>query len=87
MNRFSRWFLLPVTSKRLDASAAQIMCWIAGISIMVLGVFKLRRLLLNETDLFFGMLLVLMVTLLFFLIGLVLPVATGSFRQSDPNKG
>ena len=75
MNRIATWFLHPLTSKRLDATAGQIVCWLAGISIMVIGIFKLCSLPLDETGLFFGVLLVLTVTLLFVLIGLVLPVA------------
>ena len=86
MNRISKWLLLPLTSKRLDATAGQIACWLCGISIMVIGIFKLCSLPLDETGLFFGVLLVLTVTLLFVLIGLVLPVATLSFGRHDPSK-
>jgi hypothetical protein len=86
MNRISKWFLFPLSSKRLDTTAAQIVCWLAGISIMVIGVFKLCSLPLSETGLFFGMLSILTVTLLFFLIGLVLPIATASFGRNDPSQ-
>jgi hypothetical protein len=49
--------------------------------VLVLGFFKLFRLPLNETELFFGVLLVLSVTLMGILIGLVLPLAANKNRR------
>jgi hypothetical protein len=54
---------------------AQASCWLTAGIVLVLGFFKLTRLPLNETELFFGVLLVLTVGLLATLIGMVLPIA------------
>ena len=74
MNALSRLLQRPLTSSMFDARVGQMACWLGSLLIMVLGIFKLTRLPLNETELFFGVLLVMTVTLLGVLIGLVLPL-------------
>lgn len=73
MTTWLRPFLRPLTSVRFDIFAGRIACWATAILVMVLGLFKLTRLPLSETELFFGLLLVLGVTMQMILIGLVLP--------------
>ncbi len=77
MNHVFRMMIRPLTSGSTDAKWAQIACWLASGMVLVLGMLKLTKLPLTETELFFGVLLVLTVGLLGLLIGLVLPLAVG----------
>ncbi|MEX0939041.1 MAG: hypothetical protein WDZ59_14355 [Pirellulales bacterium] len=70
-----RQFIRPLTSQAFDVRMAQLSCWLAAGMVLVLGFFKLTQLPLNETEWFFGVLLVLTVGLLATLIGMVLPIA------------
>ena len=76
-----RSMLRPLTSDTFDAKAGQVACWLVSGLVLVLGFLKLFRLPLSETELFFGILLVLAVALLGVLIGLVLPIAAASKRS------
>jgi hypothetical protein len=76
MERVFRLLTRPLSSARWDAKFGQIVCWLVSMMVLVLGMFKLTRLPLTETELFFGILLVLTVTLLGLLIGLVLPLTS-----------
>lgn len=75
MSQILQWLRRPLSSQAFDVKAGQIVCWLVSPLVLVLGVFKLCRLPLNETQLFFGILLVLAVALLGVLLGLVLPLA------------
>jgi hypothetical protein len=50
-------------------------CFAGAVMLMVLGGFTLSRLPLDKAGLFFGVLQLLAVTLLYVLVGLVLPLA------------
>ena len=76
----------PLTSQAFDAKTGQFACWLASGLVLVLGMLKLCRLPLNETELFFGVLLVLAVSLLGVLIGLVLPIAARGTMSELTNR-
>jgi hypothetical protein len=86
VSRLFRSLSRPLTSQGFDVKAGQIACWCASIAIMMIGILKLGRLPLNETELFFGVLLVMTVTLLGVLIGLVLPMAAQFDSAPRPAK-
>lgn len=75
MNPLLRLMTRPLTSNMTDVKWGQCACWLASIAVLVLGMYKLTDLPLTETELFFGLLLVVAVTMLGVLIGLVLPLA------------
>ncbi len=75
MSSFLKVLSRPLTSATLDAKAGQLACWGTAIFVLMLGFYKLVRLPLTETELFFGVLLVASVSMLCVLIGLVLPLA------------
>lgn len=75
MGNAIRRFTKPMTSQAFDAKVAQIAAWGAAIAVLVLGFQKLCRLPLTETELFFGVVLVMTLGLMMTLIGLVLPLA------------
>ena len=83
MSAIVKSLLRPLTSDGFDAKAGQLACWLVSALVLVLGFLKLFRLSLSETELFFGILLVLAVTLLGVLIGLVLPIAADSKRSGS----
>jgi predicted membrane-bound spermidine synthase len=65
----------PLTAHDFDAKWGQIICWVISCVVLLGGIRELTLLPLTETELFFGLLLVLAVTMLGVLIGLVLPLA------------
>ena len=71
----------PLTTPAFDVRLARTLCWLGSAAILILGFVKLTRLPLSETELFFGVLLVLAVGLLGVLIGLVLPMAVRGERD------
>jgi len=73
MTAWMKPLVRPLTSARFDVFAGRLACWVAAILVLVLGFFKLTQLPLSETELFFGLLLVLAVTMQMILFGLVLP--------------
>ncbi|WP_166829657.1 hypothetical protein [Thalassoroseus pseudoceratinae] len=75
MPELLRFLHRPLTSVTLDAKAGQLVSWFAALLVLILGFYKVVRLPLSETELFFGLLLVATVSLLCVLIGLVLPLA------------
>lgn len=75
MSHLLRMMTLSLTSNQTDVRWGQIACWLSAVTALVLGMLKLAELPLTETELFFGVLLVLTVALLGVLIGLVLPLA------------
>lgn len=76
-------FFKSITSQSFDAKVGQIGCWIAAVTVLGMGMYKLTKLPLSETELFFGVLLVLTVSLLMVLMGLILPLTL--CRAKDPD--
>ena len=76
MNRILRVLNRPLTTFELDAKWGQTICWLISCVVLILGIRELTLLPLTETELFFGLLLFLAVSMLGVLIGLVLPLAT-----------
>ncbi len=56
MSQISRLLTRPFTSETLDTKVGQIGCWLLSALVLVLGILKLCRLPVNETQLFFGVL-------------------------------
>ncbi|MCA9156262.1 MAG: hypothetical protein R3C99_19165 [Pirellulaceae bacterium] len=84
MTRILRLFRYDLTSPRLDAKVGQILCWLSSAGVMTLGMWKLTRLQVTEKELFFGVLLVLAVSLLGVVLGMLLPLVEDvSRRQRD----
>jgi hypothetical protein len=75
-------FFKCITSQSFDAKVGQIGSWIAANTVLCLGMYKLTKLPLSETELFFGVLLVLTVSLLMVLMGLILPLTYGKANDS-----
>ena len=75
MSNFRRLLTFPLSSSTFDRRIGQWICWSISILILMLGFYKLSCLPVNEKELFFGILLVIAVSLLGVLIGLVLPLA------------
>ena len=73
---------LRITNDSFDAKFGQFVCFAAAVLMMVLSFLKLTRLDLTEAQLFFGMLLSLIVPLLLIIIGLLLPVARAARGKS-----
>jgi hypothetical protein len=73
-------FLKSITSQSFDAKVGQMGSWLAAIVVFCMGMYKLTKLPLSETELFFGLLLVLTVSLLMVLMGLILPLTQ---RKAD----
>jgi len=69
-----RLFTRNLTSTGFDAKMAKMACWICSAVVMVAGILKLARLQLTESELFFGILLVLAVAILFIILGLLMPI-------------
>jgi hypothetical protein len=74
MTNVLRLFKRNLTSTGFDAKAAQMGCWICSLIVMVAGILKLTRLQLTEAELFFGVLLVMAVTVLGIIAGLLMPI-------------
>ena len=85
MNHVFRMMTRPLTYSGTDAKLLQITCWLASGMVLVLGMLKLTTLPLTETELFFGLLLVLTVGLLGVLIGLVVPLTVGRDAGGQTN--
>ena len=75
MTQVLQLFKRTLTSTRFDATFAQFCLWTCSLIVLVAGILKLSRLQLNEAELFFGLLLVMTLSLLLAVAGLVLPVA------------
>ena len=70
VQHFKRHF----TSTRFDVKAAQLILWCIALIIMVGGIHKLTRFDLTESQFFFGILLIMLVTLQIIVGGLLLPI-------------
>jgi len=86
MNRFFRMMVWPLTSTQTDAKHARLVCWITSAVALVLGMYKLTTLPLNEAELFIGTLLVFVVAMIGVLIGLVLPTANARDENGPSNR-
>lgn len=69
-----------ITSDAWDGRLGQLVCFLAGVLVLVLSLWKLTRLELTEAQLFFGVLLSLAVPLLFIVVGLLLPISAALRR-------
>ena len=74
MAQFVQQFKRNVTSTRSDVKIAQWILWSIALLIIVGGIYQLTRFQLTESQFFFGILLVLSVSLQVILGGLLLPV-------------
>jgi uncharacterized membrane protein YiaA len=63
-----------VTSDLFDVKFGQGACFLAGLLVFVLSFWKMTRLELTESQLFFGVLLSFATPLLFIIMGLLLPI-------------
>ena len=75
-------FFKSITSQSFDVKFGQVGSWIAAVAVLGMGMYKLTKLPLSETELFFVVLLVLTVTLLMVLMGLILPLTYGKANDS-----
>lgn len=64
MRNAVRFLMRPISTNRFDGRLAQFSCYAGSLMVLVLGILKLCRLGLDEAHLFFGLLLVLCLTLL-----------------------
>jgi hypothetical protein len=64
-----------ITSDTFDTKLGQAVCFITSVLVLVLSMWKLTRLDLSESQLFFGVLLSGCVPLLCVVVGLLLPIA------------
>ena len=62
-------------SKACCPSGLQVFCFLGGVAILVVGVFRLMKLGPTEAQMFFGILLVLVVAMLAAVIGLLSDIA------------
>ncbi|MBI1746090.1 MAG: hypothetical protein HYR55_05835 [Acidobacteria bacterium] len=77
----ARFFGRTITSDAFDTRLGQAVCFVGGMLMVVVSMWKLTRLELSEAQFFFGLLLSLCVPLLLFIVGLVLPIATTARKQ------
>ena len=72
-----------VSSEAFDVKLGQGVCFVGGVVVLAVSLWKLTRLELSEVQFFGGMLLSLCVPLLLLIVGMVLPGAVaGSKPQS-----
>ena len=69
MRNAVRFLMRPISSCRFDDRLAQISCYAGSLLVLVLGMLKLCRLGLDEAHLFFGVVLVLCLTVLLIICG------------------
>jgi uncharacterized membrane protein YiaA len=77
----TRFFGRRISSDALDQRLGQVVCFVAGVVVLVVSMWKLTRLDLSEAQFFFGLLLSLCVPLLLVIAGLVLPIASTAWKQ------
>ncbi len=82
--RIAKMFTRQLSSVDFDAGMGQLACWAASLLMLVLGVFKLVALPLTETELFFGVLIVLAVALLGVNLGMLVRI-DGKLHRRDRN--
>lgn len=67
-------FFKSRTTQSFDSKVGQVGSWFAAVFLLGMGFYKLSKLPLSETELFFGVLLVLNVTMLMVLMEMILPL-------------
>jgi len=87
-HQVAEWLTRRITKDSFDRKLGQIVCFIAAIPVFALSMWKLTRLHLGEAEFFLGTLLTIALTLLFIILGVLLPIASavqhqGSDRQSS----
>ena len=82
--RIAQIFGSRITSNEFDAGIGQLACWLVAILVLALGFLKLASLALTETELFFGLMLVLAVALLGVNLGMLLRIDS-KLRKRDGN--
>lgn len=81
--RLARALRRRIGSDDFDVTIGQAGCWLGSILVLGLGFFKLASLPLTETELFFGLLLVLAVALLGVNLGLLLRIEQNTRSTRD----
>ncbi len=76
-------FTTKLTSDTFDAKLGQFSCFTTSAVILLLSFWKLAQLELSEAQLFFGILLASCVSLLFIVIGLLLPLTLNHKNPKD----
>ena len=79
----ARFFGHTISSDAFDTRLGQVVCFVAGVVMLAVSMWKLTRLDLSEVQFFFGVLLSLCVPLLLFIVGLVLPMAIAAWKQTS----
>ena len=82
--RIAQSFGSRITSNKFDAGIGQLACWFVATLVLALGFLKLASLALTETELFFGLMLVLAVALLGVNLGMLLRIDS-KLRERDGN--
>ncbi|MDO8502731.1 MAG: hypothetical protein Q7S20_12890 [Gemmatimonadaceae bacterium] len=82
----TRFFGHTISSDAFDRRLGQVVCFVAGVVMVVVSLWKLTRLDLSEAQFFFGVLLSLCVPLLLVIVGLVLPIATTPRGNNIPDR-
>lgn len=83
MNRLLRVMTRPITSSSTDVRLVQFACWLVSLMMLVFGMRELAELPATEIELYFGVLLIMILVLLGVLIGLVFPNAVGRAKGSN----
>ena len=81
--RFARTLGRKISSDGFDAGMGQLACWAVSILVLGLGFLKLASLPLTETELFFGLLLVLAVGLLGVNLGMLLRIENNTRQKGS----
>ena len=80
--RIARTLGRKISSHRFDAGMGQLSCWGVSILVLALGFLKLAALPLTETELFFGLMLVLAVALLAWNLGMLVRIESNTRQQN-----
>ena len=81
MAHIIQYFTRTFTLTRFDVKAAQVVVWSVALVVMVGGIYTLARFQLTEPELFFGILLVMAVSLQVIVAGLLLPIVAYVAQQ------
>ena len=73
-----KFLVRKISPESFDTKLGKLASFAVGLLVLVLSGWKLARLELTETELFFGVLLSLAVCLLFVVMGLLLPLAASA---------
>ena len=73
-HHITEWLSHKITNDVFDMRLGQGACFVAGLLVLAVSLWKLTRLDLTESQLFFGLLLSFVTPLLFIVLGLLLPI-------------